>query len=99
VRLRPLHDPAVPPGLAPAAQTAAAAHPAAPPVAVEPAGPRARDAGGPPVRLPRRKRFAATARKAAPSSAVAAVFGLALTLSFPPFDVWPLSIVAPRCPC
>ena len=94
MRLRPLHDPAVPPGLAPAAQTAAAAHPAAPPVAVEPAGPRARDAGGPPVRLPRRKRFAATARKAAPSSAVAAVFGLALTLSFPPFDVWPLSIVA-----
>jgi apolipoprotein N-acyltransferase len=61
---------------------------------VEPTEPQVQDAGGPPVRLPRRKRFAATARRAAPSSAVAVVSGLALTLSFPPFDVWPLSIVA-----
>jgi apolipoprotein N-acyltransferase len=61
---------------------------------VEPIEPQAQDAGAPPVRLPRRKRFAATTRKAAPSSAVAAVSGLALALSFPPFDVWPLSIAA-----
>ncbi|WTR18924.1 apolipoprotein N-acyltransferase [Streptomyces sp. NBC_00138] len=36
----------------------------------------------------------AVARRAAPGTAVAVVSGLALTLAFPPFDVWPLSIVA-----
>nr|WP_236062426.1 apolipoprotein N-acyltransferase [Actinacidiphila acididurans] len=44
--------------------------------------------------MSRRKRFAATARKAAPSSAVAAAAGLALAAAFPPYGVWPLSLVA-----
>ncbi|WP_372441096.1 apolipoprotein N-acyltransferase [Actinacidiphila acididurans] len=48
----------------------------------------------PEKRLSRRKRFAATARKAAPSSAVAAAAGLALAAAFPPYGVWPLSLVA-----
>ncbi|WUV84562.1 apolipoprotein N-acyltransferase [Streptomyces sp. NBC_01476] len=47
-----------------------------------------------PAPATRRKRFAATARKAAPSTAVAAVSGAVLTLAFPPYDVWPLSVVA-----
>ncbi|MBD0734503.1 apolipoprotein N-acyltransferase [Streptomyces sp. CBMA29] len=41
-----------------------------------------------------RKRFAAAARAAAPRSAVAAVSGCALALAFPPYGVWPLSVVA-----
>ncbi|HEY5835094.1 MAG TPA: apolipoprotein N-acyltransferase [Streptomyces sp.] len=46
------------------------------------------------MRASRRARFAATVRKAAPRTAVAALCGLALTLAFPPFDVWPLAVVA-----
>jgi apolipoprotein N-acyltransferase len=45
-------------------------------------------------RLSRRSRFAATARRAAPSSAVAAASGLAMAASFPPYDLWPLSVLA-----
>jgi apolipoprotein N-acyltransferase len=77
---------AAPPGSAP--------HPAAAPgtpaagAAPEPA--RGRRA----VWAARRARFAATARAAAPSSAVAAALGLAMAASFPPYDVWPLSIVS-----
>ena len=46
------------------------------------------------VRLPRRQRWAATSRKAAPSSAVAAVAGISMALAFPPYGLWPLSFVA-----
>jgi apolipoprotein N-acyltransferase len=45
-------------------------------------------------RASRRARFAALARRAAPSSAVAAAAGLALAAAFPPYDVWPLSLAA-----
>ena len=45
-------------------------------------------------RLPRRKRLVACARRAAPSTGVAVVAGLGLNLAFPPYGVWPLSIVA-----
>lgn len=53
-------------------------------------------AAGPPApaRASRRKRFAALARRSAPSSAVAAASGLALAAAFPPYGVWPLSLVA-----
>ncbi|MEV6011365.1 apolipoprotein N-acyltransferase [Streptomyces sp. NPDC051976] len=44
-------------------------------------------------RASRRKRFAALARRSAPSTAVAALSGAALNLAFPPYDVWPMSIV------
>ena len=47
-----------------------------------------------PRRASRRRRFAAVARQAAPSSAVAAAGGLALAAAFPPYDLWPLSMVA-----
>nr|WP_104530618.1 apolipoprotein N-acyltransferase [Wenjunlia vitaminophila] len=49
-------------------------------------------AGGP--RPGRWQRFTRTARAAAPSSAVAAVSGLGLAAAFPPYDVWPLSVVS-----
>ncbi|WP_413966385.1 apolipoprotein N-acyltransferase [Actinacidiphila polyblastidii] len=60
-----------------------------------PAGP-ARPAGAQPGEggPSRRARFAATARGAAPSSAVAAAGGLAMAASFPPYDLWPLSVLA-----
>ncbi|WNI14587.1 apolipoprotein N-acyltransferase [Streptomyces sp. ITFR-21] len=48
----------------------------------------------PAPRAPRRRRLAALCRAAAPRTAVAVVAGLLLTLAFPPYDVWPLSIVA-----
>ena len=44
-----------------------------------------------PTRL---QRFAAAARRAAPSSAVAAGAGLAMAAAFPPYGVWPLSVVS-----
>jgi apolipoprotein N-acyltransferase len=84
VRLRPDTAPAAPP-----AGPTAAGPTAAGPAAAEPAGD-----GAAPRRPSRRARFAATVRKAAPSSAVAAGSGLALTLAFPPYDVWPLSVLA-----
>ncbi|WP_405592458.1 apolipoprotein N-acyltransferase [Streptomyces sp. NBC_01190] len=52
-----------------------------------------------PAGASRRGRFAATCRKAAPSSAAAALSGLALTLAFPPHGVWPLSILAVAALC
>jgi apolipoprotein N-acyltransferase len=61
------------------------------------------DAGGglpegdidePAVRLPRRKRLVACARRAAPSTGVAVVAGAGLNLAFPPYGVWPLSVLA-----
>lgn len=97
------HDSGPEPGTEPAAPTApgesAPEETAAGESAAERSAPGESGAGtttaeSPPVRASRRKRFAATARKAAPSSAVAAVSGLALTLAFPPFGVWPLSVVA-----
>jgi apolipoprotein N-acyltransferase len=42
----------------------------------------------------RRTRWKATAKAAAPRSAVAAAFGLMFAASFPPYGVWPLSVVA-----
>jgi apolipoprotein N-acyltransferase len=90
VRLRPLNATAAPPGLASTAPEA----PASAPVSGAGAPERSAEEASAPARLPRRKRWAATARKAAPSSAVAAAAGLALAAAFPPFDVWPLSIVA-----
>lgn len=50
----------------------------------------AADAG----KVSRRRRFVALARQAAPRSAVAAVSGCAMALAFPPYGVWPLSVVA-----
>ncbi|MCM2418202.1 apolipoprotein N-acyltransferase [Streptomyces sp. RKAG293] len=47
-----------------------------------------------PARPGRRRRAARAARRAAPRSAAAALCGLALAAAFPPYDVWPLSIVA-----
>lgn len=81
MRLRPETGPEAPP----------AARATAPPV---PAPEAAGTPDAAPARPSRRARFAATARRAAPSSAVAAAFGLALAASFPPYDVWPLSVVA-----
>lgn len=56
------------------------------------AGPAAPQAA--PPRPTRRARFAAVSRRMARSSAVAAVSGLALAAAFPPYDIWPLSLVA-----
>ncbi|MGY0056823.1 apolipoprotein N-acyltransferase [Streptomyces sp. LZ34] len=42
----------------------------------------------------RMRRLARLARREAPRSAVAAVFGLALGLAFPPYGLWPLSLVS-----
>lgn len=47
---------------------------------------------GPPVT--RRRRLARTVRAAAPRTALAVAGGLALAAAFPPYDVWPLSLVA-----
>ncbi|MFE2430306.1 apolipoprotein N-acyltransferase [Streptomyces sp. NPDC059373] len=47
-----------------------------------------------PHRPGRLRRAREAARRAAPRSAVAAVLGLALAAAFPPYDVWPLSLVA-----
>jgi apolipoprotein N-acyltransferase len=67
----------------------------------EPGGPRggpdpgaAAERPSPPVRASRRRRFAAVARKAAPSTALAAASGLALAAAFPPYGLWPLSLVS-----
>ncbi|WP_327292153.1 apolipoprotein N-acyltransferase [Streptomyces sp. NBC_01198] len=88
MRLRPEAAPAAPP--------ADPGGPATDPGAAldEPA--RGPGAGPPaaPARAPRRKRFAALARRSAPSSAIAAASGLALAAAFPPYDLWPLSLVA-----
>ncbi|MYS22716.1 apolipoprotein N-acyltransferase, partial [Streptomyces sp. SID4948] len=62
--------------------------------------PPGRPARGPPPWPPRRggpRGAGGSPRPAAgprPVPAVAVVFGLALTLAFPPYDIWPLSIVA-----
>ncbi|KUL38071.1 acyltransferase [Streptomyces sp. NRRL F-4489] len=42
----------------------------------------------------RLRRLAALARREAPRAALAAVAGLALALAFPPYGLWPLSLVA-----
>jgi apolipoprotein N-acyltransferase len=47
-----------------------------------------------PVKPRRRARWKATARAAAPRTAIAVAFGLMLAASFPPYGVWPLSVVA-----
>ncbi len=78
MRLRNPNEPAAATALAPTAPEARGTAPEPPEAA-----PR-----------PRRTRWAATARKAAPGSAVAAAAGLALAAAFPPYDVWPLSVVA-----
>lgn len=94
MRLRPDAAPEAPPAEPDEAAAPApgpTAEPAPGSAGTEPAEQPAEPASG---RASRRGRFAATVRRAAPGSAVAAVCGLALTLAFPPFDVWPLSIVA-----
>ncbi|WUH23548.1 apolipoprotein N-acyltransferase [Streptomyces sp. NBC_00448] len=48
----------------------------------------------PVVPATRRARWKATARAAAPRSGVAAAFGLMMAAAFPPYGVWPLSLVA-----
>ncbi|SDP14114.1 apolipoprotein N-acyltransferase [Actinacidiphila guanduensis] len=80
MRLRPPDDPAVPSGAGRAAQPVVA--PAA--AAAQAAAPRPS----------RRERWTATARAAAPRSGVAAALGLAMAAAFPPYGVWPLSLVA-----
>ncbi|MGW1379060.1 apolipoprotein N-acyltransferase [Streptomyces sp. NPDC002446] len=47
-----------------------------------------------PPRPGRARRCAALARREAPRTGLAAVFGVALGLSFPPYDLWPLSLAA-----
>ncbi|MDJ0345579.1 apolipoprotein N-acyltransferase [Streptomyces sp. H10-C2] len=47
-----------------------------------------------PARPGRRQRAALAVRRAAPRSGAAALCGLALAAAFPPYDLWPLSIVA-----
>ncbi|MFE0187872.1 apolipoprotein N-acyltransferase [Streptomyces sp. NPDC059008] len=42
----------------------------------------------------RARRCAALARREAPRTGLAVVFGVALGLAFPPYDLWPLSLVA-----
>lgn len=64
--------------------------PAAPPVAL----PAADVTVVPVVPATRRARWKATARAAAPRSGVAAAFGLMMAAAFPPYGVWPLSLVA-----
>ncbi|WP_419993354.1 apolipoprotein N-acyltransferase [Streptomyces boninensis] len=49
---------------------------------------------GPTLRQGRLKRLGACARRNAARSGIAAVAGLALAAAFPPYDVWPLSLVA-----
>lgn len=80
MRLRPETAPAAPPAEPGVPERA----PGGPLDAPEPAARRAS----------RRGRFAALARRSAPSSAVAAASGLALAAAFPPYDLWPLSLVA-----
>ncbi|WP_127359510.1 apolipoprotein N-acyltransferase [Actinacidiphila soli] len=66
--------------------------PAGPATDTPPVGePDPRPAPGRPGRL-RRAREAA--RRGAPRSSVAAVLGLALAAAFPPYDIWPLSLIA-----
>ncbi|WP_326692141.1 MULTISPECIES: apolipoprotein N-acyltransferase [unclassified Streptomyces] len=62
---------------------------AAPPE--EPADGNVPPGGGRPTR---RRRLAALARREAPRTALAVLSGLALALAFPPYGVWPLSLVA-----
>ncbi|WP_435861276.1 apolipoprotein N-acyltransferase [Streptomyces morookaense] len=47
-----------------------------------------------PARPRRAVRLARLARREAPRTALAAAAGLALAAAFPPYDVWPLSVVA-----
>ncbi|WP_030984959.1 apolipoprotein N-acyltransferase [Streptomyces sp. NRRL S-1813] len=47
-----------------------------------------------PARPGRARRLAAPVRREAPRTGLAAVFGIALGLAFPPYDLWPLSLVA-----
>ncbi|MFD0170122.1 apolipoprotein N-acyltransferase [Streptomyces decoyicus] len=47
-----------------------------------------------PARPGRARRLAALVRREAPRTGLAAVFGIALGLAFPPYDLWPLSLVA-----
>ncbi|ADI05420.1 apolipoprotein N-acyltransferase [Streptomyces bingchenggensis BCW-1] len=55
----------------------------------------ARDAGAPAEARPgRMRRLGRLARREARRSAIAAVFGLALGLAFPPYGLWPLSLVS-----
>ncbi|MBB4886345.1 apolipoprotein N-acyltransferase [Streptomyces netropsis] len=75
---------------APVPPPAAAPDGEADPDAVTAAGDPAPRPGGP-TRLTRLVRLA---RREARRSALAAVAGLALTASFPPYDLWPLSFVA-----
>ncbi|WP_443034016.1 apolipoprotein N-acyltransferase [Streptomyces sp. CA2R106] len=80
MRLRPPNAPAAPDGVAPDGAAPAAEVNVVPVVPVVPAT--------------RRARWKATARAAAPRSAVAAAFGLMMAAAFPPYGVWPLSVVA-----
>ncbi|MGW7023366.1 apolipoprotein N-acyltransferase [Streptomyces decoyicus] len=47
-----------------------------------------------PARPGRARRLAALVRREAPRTGLAAVFGIALGLAFPPYDLWPLSLGA-----
>ncbi|WP_244934017.1 apolipoprotein N-acyltransferase [Streptomyces kasugaensis] len=51
-------------------------------------------AAHPPRRPGRARRLAALARREAVRTVLAVVSGLALALAFPPYDLWPLSLVA-----
>ncbi|WP_394298558.1 apolipoprotein N-acyltransferase [Streptomyces rimosus] len=46
-----------------------------------------------PARRGRGRRFAALVRREAPRTAIAVLGGLVLALAFPPYDLWPLSLV------
>ncbi|WP_043268200.1 apolipoprotein N-acyltransferase [Streptomyces sp. CT34] len=59
-----------------------------------PVAPTASDAADDARRPGRARRLAALARREAPRTGLAVVAGLALGLAFPPYGVWPLSLVA-----
>ncbi|MGI5261727.1 apolipoprotein N-acyltransferase [Streptomyces angustmyceticus] len=52
------------------------------------------DSPAAPARPGRARRLAALVRREALRTGLAAVFGIALALAFPPYDLWPLSLVS-----
>ncbi|MFJ5674080.1 apolipoprotein N-acyltransferase [Streptomyces sp. NPDC093097] len=81
--------PAGRPATVPSGSETTAAVPGTAPAGTVPSG--ATDAEHRPGRA---RRLAALARREAPRTALAAVAGLALGLAFPPYGLWPLSLVA-----
>ncbi|WP_412126516.1 apolipoprotein N-acyltransferase [Streptomyces xinghaiensis] len=88
---RPPAEAAAEPGRSAAGPAAPGAGPAAEPAAEPAAGP---GAAAVPARTGRLRRTGRLVRREAPRSALAAVSGLGLALAFPPYDLWPLALLA-----